>query len=261
MRGDGHQQGGAQPRAQRDLVRARGDVTEREEDDVLGAVAQARGALRADRLDAQAGRRDEHEPLDALRVLDRQLGADEAAHRVADDPRLVDVELLHQLVDRVGVAADRDLLGGHLGLAEAGQVDGDHAMVAGEEGNLLEPVLPAARQPVDEDHRRAGADVDDVHPAILDAHPAQVLLPVDVHPLRAADGAVRLGLFCASCHKATLPGVARCESCIERLHPRLERPHVGRGQPAGEHVELLVQPVLARSRRAARRASRRRRRG
>ena len=66
-----------------------------------------RGAARASRASSarccvrgDAGGGDEHEALDALREGDRELGGDEAAHRVADDGRRVDPELLQQPVEQ-----------------------------------------------------------------------------------------------------------------------------------------------------------------
>jgi hypothetical protein len=100
----------------------------------LEVVAQAAGALGAQRLDAQPGSGHEHEPLHAGGVADRELRPDEAAHRVADDPRTVDVQLGHEVVEHVRVAADRDLLGWHLGLAETREIHGDDAMIAGKRG-------------------------------------------------------------------------------------------------------------------------------
>ena len=81
-------------------------------------------------MGGDAGGRDEHQALDALGKGDRELGRDEAAHRVADDRRRVDPELVEQAVEHARVAGDRDLLGGHRRVPEAGQVDRDHAVLA-----------------------------------------------------------------------------------------------------------------------------------
>ena len=144
-----------------------------------------RGAERAD--DARDGedgppaqvrdrdprRGDEARALDALRVLDLQLGGHEAAHRVADDDARAELELLAERVDLARVVRDRDLLARHLGVAEPGQVHRDAAPLLREVGQVLEPVLPAAGEAVDEDDRRpvAGADVHVVHPLALDLGP------------------------------------------------------------------------------------------
>ena len=84
---------------------------------------------------------------------------DEATHRVADDRRRVDPQLAQQAVEQPRVAGDRDLLGGHRRVPEPGQVERHHAMLAREHRQLLEPVGPAARQPVDEHQRLARSGV------------------------------------------------------------------------------------------------------
>jgi hypothetical protein len=141
-------------------------------------------------LDREPGRADEHELLDARGEADRHLGPDEAAHRVADDHGPLDPERVQQLVDDAAVARDRDLLGGHGGVAEPRQVHRDDAVVAGEVGDVLQPVDPCARQAVDEDERIPFADVDGVDGRARHLHPALVLAPVDVHPRRAALGPI-----------------------------------------------------------------------
>ncbi len=134
----------------------------------------------------------EHETLHPLWEGDGELGADEAAHRVAHDGGRIDTELTQQTVQQAGIAEDRDLLLGHWRAAEAGQVEGDHAVLGGEHGQLLEPVGPGARQAVDEDERRPLAQLDRVDGRSPDAHPALVGAPVDVEPCRAAHRAVLL---------------------------------------------------------------------
>ena len=127
------------------------------------------------------------------READRQLGADEAAHRVADDARRASTPSSSSSASTErAVAGDRDLLRGHLRRAEAGQVEGDDAVRASEVRELLEPVLPGAREAVDEDDRQlgaAGAEVDHVDPGAGDADPALVLAPVD----RPSTPSVRAG--------------------------------------------------------------------
>ena len=114
-----------------------------------------------------------------------------------------------------------------------------------------------------------------------DAHPAQVLLPVDVHPLRAADGPVGLGLLRASVATApSLPGALHAQRAREARDqhrqllrgdsrsletnsspPRATRRSQKRGSGLEQRASVaqLQAPVAApRRRRAARRASRRR---
>jgi hypothetical protein len=186
VRGDEPQQRPAQPGPPRELVAARHDAREQHLAGLLGAVQQVHRAVVALVLDRDPRGGDEHEPLDALGEADRQLGADEPAHRVADHRDGVEAELVEQRVEPAPVAGDRDLLGGHLGEAEARQVDGDRAAAGvGDRREVLQPVLPRAAQPVDEEDRRARPDLDEVGRPPRDAHPALVLAPVDVEP-RAA---------------------------------------------------------------------------
>ncbi len=141
-------------------------------------------------IGGDAGGGDEHEPLDALRERDRELRADEAAHRVADHRCGVDPERVQHAVEDARVAGDRDLARGHRRVAEAGQVERDHAALLREHRQLLQPVLPGPGEPVHEHHRRqlSGAERDHVDGAALHGDPALVLAPVDVQPRRAARG-------------------------------------------------------------------------
>ena len=111
--------------------------------------------------------RDQHEPLHALGEADRHLGGDRAAHRVADDGHRIELEQVAHALERRRVAVDRDRLGRQLRAAESRQVDGDHAAVDGGRRDVLDPVLPAPAEAVDEEDRRAlaGADVDEVDAA------------------------------------------------------------------------------------------------
>ena len=61
-----------------------------------------------------------------------------------------DLDRVAEAVQEPPVALDRDLPGRHRAVAEARQVERDHPMGAGEVGEVLEPVLPRAREPVDE---------------------------------------------------------------------------------------------------------------
>jgi hypothetical protein len=130
----------------------------------------------------EARGRDEDQALDALREVDRQLGADQAAHRVAHEGRGVHPELAADLVDDARVAGDRDVLLGHRRRPESGEVEGDDPVVLGEHRNLLEPVLPAPTEAVHEEDGRPLAERDDVDRRVLGDEPTQVLAPVDGHP-------------------------------------------------------------------------------
>ena len=143
----------------------------------------AAGSRRA-RAQVMPGGGDQHQLVDAVRLGDRHLGGDEAAHRVADDRGVVDPELLAEVAQEGAVGLDRDVPRGHRAGAEAGQVERDHPVVAREDRDLLEPVLPRAREPVDEDDRRALAHLDVVDPRPDDVDLAAVRRPVDLEPLR-----------------------------------------------------------------------------
>ena len=141
--GDDHRhQQLAQPRPAGELVGARGEPPAAEREDVLDTAQDRHRAVAVHFLGGQAGGRDEDELGDPGRELDRHLGADEAAHRVADDGGLLDVELVEQFVDDLGVEPDRDVLGRHRRLAEARQVEGDHPPEPHEVRDVLQPVLP-----------------------------------------------------------------------------------------------------------------------
>ena len=78
-----------------------------------------------------SGRRDQHQLVDPLRELDRDLRRDEAAHRVADHVDLAELEFLAERVHAAAVARDRDLIARHRGEAVTGQVGCDHAPLLG----------------------------------------------------------------------------------------------------------------------------------
>ena len=67
-------------------------------------------------------------PLHQRRRAQRQLGRHPAAQRAAGDDHLVEPEPLAEALDRARVAGDRDPVRAGRGGAEAGQVDGDHAV-------------------------------------------------------------------------------------------------------------------------------------
>ena len=70
-------------------------------------------------------------------------------------------------------------------MAEARHVDGDDTVPFGQRGNVLEPVLPTACEPVYEHQRGAFSELDIVHARAVHLNLAQMLLPVDVQPLGA----------------------------------------------------------------------------
>jgi hypothetical protein len=93
-------------------------------------------------------------------------------------------------------------------------------MAAGEVGDVLEPVLPAAAETVDEEQWRPVADLDVVdlgqrrvrlaprmgfQPGGVDLDPSQVLSPVDPQPLRVGI-AVGVGTVGLDGLRAPLPG-------------------------------------------------------
>ena len=140
-----------------------------------------------------AGGGHERQLVDASGMADRHLRRDEAAHRIADDGGALDADLAQERVHEPAVAGHADVFVRQLGVAESGQVDRDHAMAAGEVGDVLEPVLPAPGQPVHEHERGAFAHLDVVHPRAVHRAGAQVAAPVDVEPLGAAVGPVAVG--------------------------------------------------------------------
>ena len=96
--------------------------------------AEFGAAHHRDRLEAlgargdHAGGVDQHEALHERRRAQRELGGHPAAQRAAGDDDLVEPEPLAEALDRARVAGDRDAVRAGRGRAEAGQVDGDHAV-------------------------------------------------------------------------------------------------------------------------------------
>ena len=115
----------------------------------------------------------QHQLLEPVRLGGRGLGRDEAAHRVADHGAVAHPQRLAEVVQQAPVALDRDLPFGHRRVAEPGQVERQNPMLAGEVGDVLEPVLPRAREAVDEDDRHPGAraQLDVVDPGCLRSRP------------------------------------------------------------------------------------------
>src|SRR5918995_2439433 len=144
-----------------------------------------------DRADPGGG--EQHELLDPVRLGDRDLGRDEATHRVPDQGALLHLQLAAELVHEPPVVADRHFPRRHRAVAEARQVERDHAMVAGEIRDVLEPVLPTAGEPVNEHDRAAAlAHLAVVHARPRDIHLTQMLAPIDPQPFRVRV-AVRVG--------------------------------------------------------------------
>ncbi len=145
---------------------------------------------------ADARRGDEDEPLDPLGLVDGHLGGDEAAHGVADEGAGLDPQRRAEVLEQLPVAGDRDLaVGGHRARPETGEIQRHRPVAAvGHRRHVLEPVLPAAAEAVDEDDRRTLADLGVVDPLGADLDRVEMLPPVDPHPGRLGLGvAVRIG--------------------------------------------------------------------
>src|SRR5262249_50278431 len=107
-----------------------------------------------------ARRADQCEAVEAARHRRYRLGRDEPAHRVPDQRGAFEAELLAKVVNQATVGRNVDLPTGHWAGPEAGQVERDRAATAAEVGEGLQPVLPAAGDPVDENDWLALADLD-----------------------------------------------------------------------------------------------------
>ena len=132
-------------------------------------------------------------------------------------------------VEQPRVAGDRDLLGGHRRVAEPGQVERHHAVLAREHRQLLEPVRPAARQPVDE-HQRLGVS--------------------GVRAARSVPGRAR---SCSPAARRHHPALVRCASrrraTASARRARRPRPHTREPAPraaarAGAHRPDCSQQTL-----------------
>src|SRR4051794_9594015 len=146
-------------------------------------AADGEQRLAAQVLDREADGRHQHELFHPGGKRDRELGGDEAAHRVADDDRAFDPERVAQRVDRLRVSPDGDPLGRHRRAAETGQVRHDHPVGAHERRDVQQPVLPEPGQAVDEhDGRPVAARVDHLQLAVRHPDGARQRRPVDLHP-------------------------------------------------------------------------------
>lgn len=92
-----------------------------------------------------------------LRIGDRDLLGDRAAHRCANDVRPLDPERVHQPDRVIGALPHVIVTCARPGLAHIAVVEGDDAELAGEGGDLLIPARPVSPESVDHHHRVAGA--------------------------------------------------------------------------------------------------------
>ena len=120
---------------------------------LLGKLA----ALVGRRAIAAAGH---HQRAGALGVGKAEMQRGEAAHRQADDVRLVDLERVEHRADVVACALLRIALAvlGHVGWRIAARVIGDAAIALAEIPHLQFVRAPVAGEFVDEDDRDAAAD-------------------------------------------------------------------------------------------------------
>ena len=161
-----------------------------------GAVRGERGGdpaegedRRLERLGARDARRgDEHEPRHPLRELDRHLGGDVAAHRVADEVDLRRARacrhsaFTHRPYRVIVISSSSSGSGVS---PKPGQVHRHDAPVLREPRDVLEPVLPLAAEPVHEHDRLpvAGPDVHVVERDPVDLDRLQLAHPVGVAPV------------------------------------------------------------------------------
>ena len=145
---------------------------------------------------ADAGGRDQHQALDALREGDRELRRDEPAHRVADDRRRVDSKWSQQPVQQPRVDGDRDLSRAGIGeWPKPGRSRRDHAMLGGERraaapaSSASEPMSPCTNT----SGGPSPSSITLTGSTRLTHDPALVLAPVDVEPRGSSGGAVDIG--------------------------------------------------------------------
>ena len=116
---------------------------------------------------------DEHEPLDAIGPVVRQVHRDRAAEVDADDRRLGETQRRERAVEIVGLRGDAVLrVEGAVGFAVAEQVDGERRAVRhGERRPDVAPEETARAEAVYEQDRRAAVSVAlDVHRAGTDGN-------------------------------------------------------------------------------------------
>src|SRR6202034_1919721 len=117
---------------------------------------------------------------------DRKLGGHKPTHRIAHQGCRAHPERVQQPVEDARIRRDCDALVRHRRVTEPWKVYRDNAMVFREHGQLLQPVRPTARQAVDENDRGPLSHIDRVDRRALHGHPALVLAPVHVQPVRAS---------------------------------------------------------------------------
>src|SRR5436305_4953845 len=133
----------------------------------------------------ETGGGDEDEAVEAARFAQHRLGGNQAAHRVADQGHvLAEAELLAEIVQQATVGGHVDGPGGHRAGAETRQFESDRAVAAPEVRQVFEPVLPGARDSVDEDDRLALADLGVVDRRPRQLEPVKVWPPVELQPVR-----------------------------------------------------------------------------
>ena len=103
---------------------------------------------------------EQHQLLDApvqpVVVLEREQERDAAAEGMADDREVAQILILDQLREQLGLVEHRIARVERLvGLAEALEVDGDHAVGEGKCRRDMPPGVGARAEAVDEEHRRA----------------------------------------------------------------------------------------------------------
>src|SRR4029079_16022100 len=103
---------------------------------------------------------EQHELLDApcepFVVIERKSERDPAAERVADDGEIVQILILDELGEQLGLIQYRVAPVERLvRLAEAFQVYGDDSVGEGKLGRDVLPSIGARAEAVDEEHRRA----------------------------------------------------------------------------------------------------------
>ena len=95
-------------------------------------------------------------PFEPVVVLEREQERDAAAEGMADDREVAQILILDQLREQLGLVEHRIARVERLvGLAEAFEVDGDHAVGEGQRRRDMPPGIGARAEAVDEEHRRA----------------------------------------------------------------------------------------------------------
>ena len=110
------------------------------------ASSSARSARRTVLVVLMPGRRDEHQRSTRCGKAIASSAAMKPPIELPTTAARVDAERVAAAVEDARVAGDRDRLRRHRRVAEARQVERDHAMVGGEHRELLEPVRPRARR-------------------------------------------------------------------------------------------------------------------